>query len=217
MMPRSARTDRRSRDAEHPPAGVHRVASADSLTDVDLVDRARGGDRWAEEAIYRRHVPYIGWLVVRMIGRHQDAEDVLQDVFTTALEQLHTLRDGAALRAWLTRIAVSRARRRLQRLRLARMVGLDRGADDAALAALASSACPPEMRAELRLVSEILAQLPSGPRIAWTLHRVEGLTLPDVAAACQCSLATAKRRIAAVDQRVERRGRPGGGAKGGAP
>jgi RNA polymerase sigma-70 factor (ECF subfamily) len=211
MMPRSARPDRRP-DGEPALASVPLVGSAESLTDVDLVDRARAGDQWAEEAIYRRHVSYVGWLVVRMIGRHHDAEDILQEVFTTALEQLHTLRDGAALRAWLTRIAVSRARRRLQRLRLMRMLGLDRGADDATLGALASTGCSPEVRAELRLVAEALAALPPGPRIAWTLHRVEGLTLEDVAQACRCSLATAKRRIAAGDQRVAR-----GALQGGAP
>jgi RNA polymerase sigma-70 factor (ECF subfamily) len=83
-----------------------------------------------------------------------------------------------------------------------RMVGLDRGADDATLAALAANGCSPETRAELRLVSDALATLPTNARIAWTLHRVEGLTLDEVARACGCSLATAKRRIAVADDRV---------------
>jgi RNA polymerase sigma-70 factor (ECF subfamily) len=36
-------------------------------------------------------------------------------------------------------------------------------------------------------------------RIAWTLRMVEGLELAEVASACGCSLATAKRRIAAAE------------------
>jgi RNA polymerase sigma-70 factor (ECF subfamily) len=40
--------------------------------------------------------------------------------------------------------------------------------------------------------------LPTAERIAWSLRTIEGLTLPAVAAACGCSLATAKRRIAAA-------------------
>jgi RNA polymerase sigma-70 factor (ECF subfamily) len=201
MVHRSATPDRAPGRAA-PRRDVVVVAAAEALTDAELVDRARAGDRWAEEVIYRRHVAYVGWLVVRLIGRHDDAEDVLQDVFTIAFEHLRRLRDGTAVRAWLTRIAVSRTRRRLQRRRLMRMVGLDRGADDATLAALAANGCSPETRAELRLVSDALATLPTNARIAWTLHRVEGLTLDEVARACGCSLATAKRRIAVADDRV---------------
>jgi len=201
MVHRSASPDRQPAGAAAPREVVV-VAAAESLTDADLVERARAGDRWAEEVIYRRHVAYVGWLVVRLIGRHHDAEDVLQEVFTIALEHLRSLRDGTAVRAWLTQIAVSRARRRLQRRRLMRLCGLDRGADDATLASLASNGCSPETHAELRLISDALGALPAGARIAWTLHRVEGLTLDEVAAACRCSLATAKRRVAAGDQRV---------------
>ena len=39
----------------------------------------------------------------------------------------------------------------------------------------------------------------------WTLARVEELTLPEVAAACEVSLATIKRRIALADERLQRR------------
>jgi RNA polymerase sigma-70 factor (ECF subfamily) len=43
-------------------------------------------------------------------------------------------------------------------------------------------------------------------RLAWTLRRVEGLELAEVASLAHCSLATAKRRIAAGDAVVELRG-----------
>lgn len=203
-MPRSARHETRPGADPTRPAGVPLVTAAETLSDLELVDRAQGGDRWAEEMIYRRHVSFVGWLVIRLIGRRDDAEDVVQEIFATALEQLRRLRDGAALRAWLTRIAVSRARRRLQRRRLMRLVGLDRGADDATLAALASPECSPEVRAELSLLSEVFARLPSKVRIAWMLHCVEGLTLEEVAAACRCSLATSKRRIAVAEDRLKK-------------
>jgi RNA polymerase sigma-70 factor (ECF subfamily) len=204
MMSRPVRPVTRPRVDSSLRAGVPLVAPAQVLSDLDLVDRAQGGDRWAEEMIYRRHVPYVGWLVIRLMGRQDDAEDVVQEIFATALEQLRTLRDGAALRAWLTQIAVSRAGRRLQRRRLMRLVGLDRGADDATLAALVSNDCSPEIRAELGLIADLLARLPGKVRIAWMLHCVEGLTLEEVAEACRCSLATTKRRIVVAEVRLQK-------------
>jgi RNA polymerase sigma-70 factor (ECF subfamily) len=58
------------------------------------------------------------------------------------------------------------------------------------------------MRAELALLDRMLARLPTKERMAWMLRYVEGCELPEVARMCGCSLATAKRRIAAAHERV---------------
>jgi RNA polymerase sigma-70 factor (ECF subfamily) len=48
----------------------------------------------------------------------------------------------------------------------------------------------------------MLDRMPTDLRIAWMLRRVEGLALAEVASACDRSLATVKRRIAAADALV---------------
>lgn len=176
--------------------------------DRDLVARAVAGDHVAEAQIYRRHARALGNLAARLTGSRVDAEDVVQETFAVALERLGDLRDPAALRAWLTRIAVSRAQRRLRRRRLLRWLGLDRGGDDLALDALASPDASPEQRCELALVAAALAGAPEPERVAWTLHRVEGETLESAASLCGCSLATVKRRVAAVEARLAKRLNP---------
>jgi len=85
-----------------------------------------------------------------------------------------------------------------------RFLGLDRGSDDATLAALAAPALRADDRAELALVDRLLRRMPANLRVAWMLRRVEGLPLAEVASACACSLATAKRRVAAADAEVTR-------------
>jgi len=82
------------------------------------------------------------------------------------------------------------------------VLGLDRGTDDATLAALAAPGTNADHRAELALVDRALANVAANVRIAWMLRQVEGLELAEVASACGCSLATAKRRIAAADTAV---------------
>jgi RNA polymerase sigma-70 factor (ECF subfamily) len=46
--------------------------------------------------------------------------------------------------------------------------------------------------------------VPPRDRIAWTLRYIEGQQLEEVAGICGCSLATAKRRISAAQERIER-------------
>ncbi len=59
-----------------------------------------------------------------------------------------------------------------------------------------------ETRTELAALGRLLGTLPANQRIAWSLRYIEGATLEEVALTCACSLATAKRRIAAAHQRV---------------
>jgi RNA polymerase sigma-70 factor, ECF subfamily len=178
------------------------LQSSDAASDAQLVARAIEGDRWGREMLYRRHATYLLAIAARLLGNRGEGEEVVQDTFVTAFEQLSTLREPAALRGWLAQITVSLVRRRLRRARMMRVLGLDRGADDATLAALAAPGTNPDQRAELALVDRALATVNANVRIAWMLRLVEGLELSEVASACGCSLATAKRRIAAAETAV---------------
>jgi len=56
----------------------------------------------------------------------------------------------------------------------------------------------------LATLADVVHRMPASERTAWTLRHVEGYKLEEVAAACGCSLATAKRRLGAASARVER-------------
>ena len=122
----------------------------------------------------------------------------------TALREIGTLSEPKALSGWLLKIAVHQAHRRIRRERLLRTLGFGRGGDDEWLAAQARGDLSSEARAELVLLGRSLRGLSATDRIAWTLRWVEDLSLEEVADACGCSLATAKRRIAAAEAVVGR-------------
>ena len=202
MMARRSPGDPTPREAPSA-APVRALRVAEALSDADLVERAQGGDRWAEEAIYRRYVSLVAGLAMRLLHNRAEAEDVAQETFALALTEVRSLREGAALRGWLAQITVSQARRCFRRRRLRRLLGLDTAVDDATFEQLAADAGQSgEVRAELAALDRVLRALPVEERIAWVLRYVEGEALEDVARAAGCSLATAKRRIAAADARV---------------
>jgi RNA polymerase sigma-70 factor (ECF subfamily) len=181
------------------PEGPVLLRIPDSVSDSELVDRAIRGDRWGREVLYRRHASYLLGLATRLLANRGDAEEIVQDAFIAGFEQLRTLRDPGALRGWFGQIVVNLVRHRLRRLRLMRLLGLDRGAEDATLEALAAPGVHPEASGELALLDRALGRLRADLRIAWMLRNVEGLELTEVAAVCKCSLATIKRRLSEAD------------------
>jgi len=171
------------------------------LGDGDLVRRALGGETWAHEMIYRRYVRLVATTAQRLLRNSSDVDDIVHETFLIAFEKLDRLLDADALRGWLVRIAVSRVHRRFRWRRFVSFLG---GVDPTAvLEDQASHDASPEQRAELALIDRALARLPLKLRAPWVLRHVVGCGLEDVAAACECSLATVKRRIAEAEARVD--------------
>ena len=170
--------------------------------DRDLVRRARGGDRWAEEALYRRHARAVARTVTRLLARSAEAEDVVQDAFIFALTHLDDLRDPDLFGRWVLQVAIRLVHRRFRQRSLLRLLGLDRGTDDATLAAQADPRAGPEVHARIAELDRALARLPARCRVAWVLRYVEGSGIDEVAAASSCSRATAKRLIARADREL---------------
>ncbi len=154
------------------------------------------------EEAFREHASYVAAVALRLLGRDEEVDDVVQDTFLRAMSGLGRLRDPAAVRGWLATVAVRVARRKLRARRLFAFVGLD-GADNSI--ELCAPGAGPEEKALLHKVYGLLEKLPVDERIAWTLRHVEGEPLERVAELCGCSLATAKRRIARAHATLEER------------
>lgn len=191
------------------PAAPAEAAIDDAVPDAELVERARGGERWAAAALYRRHVDGALRLASFLLRRRSDAEDAVQDAFVVVLSRLGELREPAAFGGWLGRIVANAARGKLRKRRLLGRFGLDRGEDDVTLDGLAAASVTAAQRAELAWLDRAVAGLPDGERIAWTLRFIEGWELLEIAESLGVSLATAKRRLKAAKERVgEKMGHP---------
>ncbi len=148
---------------------------------------------------FRRYAPLVASISFRILGSHQEVEDVVQDVFLEARKWIGRIHDPGALRAWLTTVTARMARRRLRTRRLRRMLHLG---DAPECLELADQSASPRQRALLAEVYRVLDELPIEERLAWTLRLVEGQSLPEVAQNCGCSLATVKRRVASAQRAI---------------
>jgi RNA polymerase sigma-70 factor (ECF subfamily) len=148
------------------------------------------------DAAYARHAGYVAGLVGRILGRNDEVPDVVQDVFLIAHRRMAGVRDPGALRGWLGRIAVREASRRLRWRRVRLFLQPARSIDADLVSGDGGSG---ELRPLVALLYATLDRLPPGVRAAWVLRNLLDEPLDAIAELCGCSLATAKRRIAAAE------------------
>lgn len=164
-----------------------------SRAEADLVERCRRGERDALEQVFRREGPALVAMLTRLVGDRHDVDDLLQTTFVEAMSAFPRFRGDAAVRTWLSRIAVNVVRQRWrrkavrQRARL-QIVGseLDPAApiDDVAAA-----------RRCLDRVYEHLAKIAIKKRLAFSLHVLDGRPIDEVAALMNASVAATRSRV----------------------
>ena len=166
--------------------------------DEVLVERAAAGDQRAFAQLYRRHARYLAGVVFRLMGESSELDDVLQETFLICLNNLGRLEQAERLRAWLVTIAVRRVHRRLsargRRRWLSGQLGL-----------VSAKSSDPQVSREVGELYRVLEELSPKLRLPWTLSRIEGSKLEEVAKCCEISLATLKRRLVRADEYVSRR------------
>lgn len=159
-----------------------------AAAELRLRDRIVAGDRAAASDLVAQHLEALYRFVhYRAGGERQRVEDLVQDVFLTALERMASFDGRAGLHEWLRGIARNklRAARRERRPRLLADVLDESDAEiDAILAQVSREPLPEHVleAAETRdLVGATLASLPPDYARALVQKYVEGLSLSEMA------------------------------------
>lgn len=163
------------------------------------------------EDLYKRFAPYVAAIASRILGRESEVEDVVQDVFMAALNGLKKRDQMLQAKSWFATVTVRSSMRKLRVRSLWNVFDL---AEPPQYERLADVAAGPEERRMVAEVYRALDRVSAKERVAWVLRYVQGESLEDTASLCGCSLATAKRRIAAAQTVVKKRLELEGGAGG---
>ncbi len=155
----------------------------------------------AMEDLYRRFAPYVAAIASRILGRESEVDDVVQDVFIAALRGLKKRDHLLQAKSWFATVTVRSSMRKLRVRALWNVFDL---AEPPHYERLADAGAGPEERRMVAEVYRALDRVSAKERVAWVLRYVQGESLEDTARLCDCSLATAKRRIAAAHAVVKR-------------
>ena len=161
---------------------------------AELVRAAQGGDPLAMAALVRAVAPYVG----RICGSIAlgDGDDAMQETMIQVLRHLRSLREPAALRGWLRRIAVREALKLAQAR--ARQIPIEHIAEQVT-----------DDQSGLRLeVADTLRRLSPNQRAVLVLRDLEGFTEAEAAAVLRVDVGTVKSRLHRARQAFRERWLP---------
>ena len=143
------------------------VMTAPEISEDDgLVRAAAAGDRAAFGELYVRYARLVHGILLARVPPGE-ADDLVQDVFLSAMRQLRGLRTVAAFRGWLAAIARNRATDYFRQTRTCMPIEENSPAKAGGLEALE--------------VLDVIRQLPEAYRETMILRLVEGMTGPEIA------------------------------------
>ena len=193
------------------------AAARSKPAEDEWISRLRRGDAIAIAELVACYEPRIRQQAMRYVPRHEDAEEIAQDVLVKVWRKLHLFRGDAALSSWVHRITFNTAMSRLRNTRVSRTREVASDAEPGKLPnAMASrahdmpdwtwmadeSVLRSEMRAKL---AEAIAVMPVIYRRPVVLRDLEGLSIAEVSTLLNLNKQTLKSRVHRGRQFLRRR------------
>ncbi|HVN20033.1 MAG TPA: RNA polymerase sigma factor [Dongiaceae bacterium] len=166
-------------------AALLQQAKNEEWTDEQVITRVLAGETALYELLMRRHNQRL-YRVARAILRDDaEAEDVMQDAYVRAYQNLASFEGRAKFSTWLTRIAVHEALARTRRRsRFQSLDSTDETHGDPMNTAVSSSRSPEQESYDRELASVIekaVLSLSDEYRLVFTLRDVEGMSTDETA------------------------------------
>jgi RNA polymerase sigma factor (sigma-70 family) len=171
------------------------AASPDAVE--TLIQRCLQGDQHAWDLIVRQYWRKVFNVAYKFVGKHDEAEDLTQDIFLKIFKSLDTFDRRANFQTWLISVSRNLCIDHYRSVRKERET-IDRGVDAADLAPASPDAGPIaalEQRDRVVLLRQAMAALPDTLRTAVLLRDIQELSYQEIADKLRLPEGTVKSRI----------------------
>ncbi|HUS19933.1 MAG TPA: RNA polymerase sigma factor [Terriglobales bacterium] len=178
------------------------VTTGDTGQELALVTAAREGDMHAFEQLIQKYDRNVFRIAQHITQNREDAEDVVQDAFLKAYQNLNKFQGNSKFYTWLVRIAVNEALMRLRKRKADKTVSMDEDVEteDGSMPREVADWSPnPEQLFGQSELGDILGKtiqgLPTSFRTVFVLRDVEGMSTEETAEMLGLSVPAVKSRL----------------------
>jgi len=162
-----------------------------------LIHKCLHGDQAAWDRIVRQHWRKVFNVAYKFVGRHDEAEDLAQDIFLKVFKSLNTFDRRANFQTWLISVSRNLCIDYYRSVRKERQT-IDRGVDPNELTPESTETGPMaalEQRDRVALLKQALSALPEPLRTAILMRDIQEMSYQDIADQLHLPEGTVKSRI----------------------
>ncbi len=164
---------------------------------IAIIDRCREGDQKAFYEIYNLYSKAMFNVCFRLVNHQEMAEDLLQEAFVNAFQNIQSYQGKASFGAWLKKIVINKAISHLRKKQMELVeindhleIVEDKRKDD------------DTMKFEVKAVSEAIQKLPHGFRVVFSLYLLEGYDHKEIAGILEITESTSKSQYNRAKKRI---------------
>jgi len=169
----------------------------------ELVEKTKHGDRQAFEELYKETNKSVYFTAVKLLANEDDAKDVMQDTFMTAIGILDELEDGAKFPAWVRGIAVNKCRRYFRKTK---EDSLDEQTEQGFDPSGDTDLIPEEYVSDAvkrKVIMDIIGTLPEAQRQTIIMYYYDDMSLEQISQAMDCPLKTVSYRLCSARDKIK--------------
>jgi RNA polymerase sigma-70 factor (ECF subfamily) len=154
-------------------------ALVEARPDVELVKEVQNGSREAFAELMKRYQERVYWVARRVVGSHDDADDVVQETFVKAYLALGDFRGDASFYTWIYRIAVNMSLNVLRKRKILSYLH-----ESELLTRILSSSDDPEKDLEQSEIEtalkRVIAKLPGKQKAVFVMRYFDEMTYKEI-------------------------------------
>lgn len=166
------------------------------IGDSELVTKLKNADEQVFRQLVLQYQDKIFNTCISLVKNAEDADDLTQEVFIEIFRSIHKFREDSLLSTWIYRIAVNKSLEHLRRMKRKRRAGIltwfnkeNREVSNDAVD-FNHPGVQVENEEQSRILFRAVEKLPESQKIAFTLHKLEGLSYEQIAAVMQKTLSS---------------------------
>jgi len=171
------------------------------LNEWTLIEQLKQGDETAFKTIVETWQTMVYNTALSIVQNAEDAEDIAQEVFIQVYQSVQSFKGESKFSTWLYRVTISKSldheRRKKRKKRFAFIRSLSESQNESPVYApdFHHPGIVLDRKEKAAIIFKAIGALPNNQRIAFTLHKVEGLSYQEISEVMETSVSSVESLI----------------------
>lgn len=180
------------------------------INETELVERLKQGDEIAFKTIVEQWQDMVYNTILGIVQNETEAEDLAQDVFIKVFEKIGTFKGDSKFSTWLYRIATTtaldhlRSRKRKKRFGFLQSISGNPGEEKEQIPDFHHPGVRLDNKERSTVLFRAIEALPENQKVAYTLHKLEGLSYRDVSEVLNTTVSAVESLMSRANQNLRK-------------